>query len=135
MIRLHKLNVFVCSSLCRVFRPFIILQALPPSPKFCSPFLHHAVKRRLIPKGFNEVIMNLLPRKALLTEVLYNWCNFNFVYFLSLTYPSPVCSKFLLKSVALKFFFSSKDVEYDKHYQLIMVLFNLLILSDIWPRT
>ena len=51
----------------------------------------------------NEVFMNFLWGHALLTEVLYDYSNFNFVHFLSLTHPSPVCSEFLLKSIALKF--------------------------------
>ena len=102
-----KLNVFVYSSLFRVPRPFIILHTLPPSPKFSSTFIHCAVRKRLlikIPKGFNEVVIN--SETSLFTEVLYD-CS-NFVHFCSLTHPSPVCSEFLLKSIALKFYSSSK---------------------------
>ena len=73
---------------------------LPPSPKSSSPFLHYAVRRRLIPKGFNEVPLGTCSS----TVVFYDCSNFNFVHFLSLTHPSPVCSEFLLKSIALKFY-------------------------------
>ena len=87
MIRLHKLNIFVCISLFRVPRPFIILYALPPSPNISSPFLH-LVARKLVHKAFNEVAMNFLWRYALLTEILYECYNFSFVHFISLTPPS-----------------------------------------------
>ena len=48
--------------------------------------------------------MNFLCGHAVLTEVLYDCSNFNFVHFLSLTHPSPVCSELILKSIALKFY-------------------------------
>ena len=62
-------------------------------------------KKKTHPKGFNEIVMNFFRGHTLLTEVLYDCSNFNcdFVQFLSLTLPSPLCSEFLLKSIALKF--------------------------------
>ena len=54
----HKLNVSVCSSLLSAPRPFITIQALLPILKFSNPFLRRAVRRRFIPKGCNEVVMN-----------------------------------------------------------------------------
>ena len=63
---------------------------------------------RLVPQGFNEVVMNFLWGHAFLTEVLYD-CS-NFVHFLSLTYPI-ICSEFLLKSIVLKYILSTSDVD------------------------
>ena len=74
---------------------------------------------RLIPKAFNEVILNFLQGFAFLTEVFYDCSNLNFVHFLSLTYPSPVCSKFLLKSVALKLYSFCQRCWIKLNYQLI----------------
>ena len=68
--------------------------------KFSSPFLHHAVRRRLIPKGYYVVHRNFLAGHALLTEVLYDGSNFNFVHFRSVTHLSPVCSEFLLSEIS-----------------------------------
>ena len=83
----HKLNSFVCSSLFRVPRQFIIFYTLPSSPKFSSPFLHHSEEGDSSPKVL-MVIMNFLQGHAVITEVLYGCSNFNFVHFLSLTHPS-----------------------------------------------
>ena len=77
--RLHLLShvIRLCTSSTTssvVARSFIILHTLPPSPKFSSPFLHHATRRRVIPKGFNEV-MNSLRTHALLTEEILFDCS------------------------------------------------------------
>ena len=50
----HKLNIFIYSSLFRVPRLFIILHTLPPSPEFSGSFFFffYRAVRRLIPKGF-----------------------------------------------------------------------------------
>ena len=50
-----------------------------------------------------EVVMNFLRGHDLLTEV-YDCSNFSLVHFLSLTHPSPVCSEFVQKLIALKFY-------------------------------
>ena len=101
----HNLKVFACGSIFRTLRPFIILHALPPCSNFRSPFIHRAVRRRLIPNVYNDVIKTFLRGYALLTEVIYDCTNFNFFFhFLSLTHPFPVCSKVRPKTVALKFY-------------------------------
>ena len=76
MARLCTISTFssVVDSLGRLFeapRQFIIFGALPPPPKFSSPFLHCAIRRRLLPKGFHEVFMNFLGRHSFFTEVLF----------------------------------------------------------------
>ena len=91
----HKLSVFVCCFPFRAPRPFIILHALPPSSKLSNPF-YTAVRRRLISKGFNEVVMNFLRGHAFLQKYFMTILT-STVHFLSLTSPFPVCSEFLLK--------------------------------------
>ena len=83
---MRELKVFCCCFL-RGPRPFMIHHALPP-------FLHCAVRRRLIPKGFNEVVMNFLRGHAPLTEVLYDCSNFILVYF-QFNNHSLDCTEFL----------------------------------------
>ena len=77
----HKLNIFICSSLFRALRPFKFLYPLPPLPESKSPFLHHAA-RRTHPQGFNKVVMNFLQQHALI-EVLNGCSNFSFLHYLN----------------------------------------------------
>ena len=72
------------------------LQCSPSPPKFRSPFLHCAIRKRLLLKGFHEVFMNFLGRHSLLTRVLYHCSNSNFLHFVTLTHLFPLYSDFLL---------------------------------------
>ena len=47
-----------------------IVNALSPPLKFCSPFFHRAIRRRLIPKCFHEVFINFLGRHSLFITAL-----------------------------------------------------------------
>ena len=59
-------------------RPDRSSSSMPPSPppKLSSPFLHCAIRRRFLPRGFHEVFMNFLGRYSFLTRVLYDCSNF-----------------------------------------------------------
>ena len=59
----HNLIVFISGSLFGVPRLFIIFNALPPLPKLSSPFLHCAIRRRLLPK-----VLHIFCLKALRTK-------------------------------------------------------------------
>ena len=54
----------------------IILKVLAPPLKLCCPSFHCAIRRRLLPKDFHEVFMNILGRYSFLTEELDNGSDF-----------------------------------------------------------
>ena len=79
-------------------RPFIIFNALPPPPllKFSSPFLHCAIRRRLLPKGFHEVFMNFLGRHSFLQRYVMTALTSTFSILSVWHTHSPLYSDFLL---------------------------------------
>ena len=66
----NDLHIFISGSIFGAARPCIILNALSSSLKFCSPFFHCAIRRRLIPKCFHGVFVNFLGSHYLLTNIL-----------------------------------------------------------------
>ena len=46
-----------------------------------------AIRRRLLPKGFHEVLMNFLERQSSLIEVLDNCFGFKPLYFANVSHP------------------------------------------------
>ena len=91
---LNGLYIFISDGIFGAVRPFIILNALSPTLKFCSPLFHRAIRRKLIPKCFHEVFVNFLGSHFLLTKIFYHRSYFNFLHFASLThYPLSILSK------------------------------------------
>ena len=58
--RVNDLDIFISGGIFGAARLSIILNALSPPLKLCCPFLHCAIKRRLLSKSFHEVLEALL---------------------------------------------------------------------------
>ena len=108
----------------------------PPPSKFSSPFLHCALRRRLLPMGFHEVFIKFLGRYSLLTEVhvLYD-CSNHLSTFCQLTHPSPLYSDFLLQSKASKSCSLYQRPSIRLNYRLIWILYQVIESKYIVPRT
>ena len=50
----HYLDIFISGDIFGAAGLSIILNALSPPLKLCCPFLHCAIRKRLLPKGFHE---------------------------------------------------------------------------------
>ena len=79
--------------------------------------------------------MSFLRGHAFLTEVLYDCLNFNFGHFLSLIRPSPVCSKFILESIAVKIYCFYQRCWIRQNYQLTGVSFQFSYSKSTGSRT
>ena len=61
--------------------------SLSPRLKLCWPFIHCAIRRRLLPKGFKESFMNFLGRHAFLAQELDNRSDFKLFHFANMSHP------------------------------------------------